>query len=122
MATPSSFLLDNPTAQSVELGGRYINLTALARAQHIDLSYLSRILSGKRSIEKLSIGWALKLSAALGMSIDELVQAIQERREEILTDMARATVLYQERKSIERRNNTRRVNMGLPPVPSVPGL
>ena len=67
---------DNPTSQSIMLGGRYINLSALARTIEADQSYLSRILSGKRNP---GVDLFSKIADALGTTMDQLRSDIQDR-------------------------------------------
>lgn len=77
----------NPTSQSVNLGGVYINLSVLARTQNIDQSYLSRIMAGKR---RPRIDHAQKIAGALGITIDRLLELLDDRKK-YLDDQARAT-------------------------------
>lgn len=81
---PSRCIERNPTTQSIMLGGRYINISAIARDQNIDQSYLSRVLSGKRPP---SIEHARKIATALGYAtIDDLMAAIEDRRRNLLNN------------------------------------
>lgn len=63
------------------LGGRQLNLTRIAEAQSMDPSYLSRIFSGKRDPGRMSISQAQKLAAAVHMGLEEMIEAIYERRD-----------------------------------------
>lgn len=77
---PLSYIERHPTTQSIMLGGRYINLSAISRDLEIDQSYLSKIFSGKRDP---TIAHLRKLTAALRVTIDELLEAIEERKSDL---------------------------------------
>lgn len=75
MAGPRAFIQDNPTRMSVRLGGKYVNLTLLAEYLHIDHGYLCRVIAGGRNP---SAEYIRKVAAALRMSVDDLLQAIDD--------------------------------------------
>ena len=72
-----------PTRQSIYFGGRFINLSAIARTQHIDLSYLSRIMAGNRraSVDRYAI-----IARALEMTIEDLLAAIDQRAQMLIKE------------------------------------
>lgn len=74
--TPEALIDKTPTTQSVRLRGVYISITALASDTGINHSYLSRILSNQRNP---SLTCATKIAASLHWSVEELVQAIEDR-------------------------------------------
>lgn len=61
-------------------GGIAINLSEIARAQHIDCSYLSRIFSGDR---RPGLDHAVKIAEALGMGLEAFLAALAIRVGEI---------------------------------------
>jgi transcriptional regulator with XRE-family HTH domain len=77
---PISCLEHKPTHKTIRLGGRYISLTLIEREMGLDHGYVSYIFSGKRIP---SIPYAEKLADALGMTLDDLLWAIRQRRKEL---------------------------------------
>jgi len=55
---------------------RSVNRSAAARATGVDLAHISRIMNGKSNP---SLQLAAKLAAHLGVTIDELVDALKHR-------------------------------------------
>jgi transcriptional regulator with XRE-family HTH domain len=76
MSKPSDCLVLDPNPQSVRFAGRYVNISAIARSQGLSQSYVSKLLSGKQSP---SILVAKKVAAALGMGLEDLLEAIEQR-------------------------------------------
>jgi transcriptional regulator with XRE-family HTH domain len=76
MMKPSGCLVYDPNPHSVRFAGKYINISAIARSQRLSQSYVSKLLSGKRSP---SIRVAKKVAAALGMGLEDLLEAIEQR-------------------------------------------
>jgi len=74
---PTKCLSEHRWKHSVEFGGKFINLTAVARETGLSHGYVSRALAGKRG---LGLKNAEKLSVALGMSIEALSAAIATRK------------------------------------------
>lgn len=78
---PRRYLEDNPTPQTVRFGGRYINLKRMAEGEDMNHSYLSYILSGKRTP---ALEYAEKIVEALGLTgLDELFECIRDRKDEL---------------------------------------
>lgn len=77
---PRAYLEDHPTAQSIKLGGRYINAKKLAVDQNLCHSYVTRILNGQRPA---SISYYQIIATALCMGLEELIDSINDRREEL---------------------------------------
>lgn len=77
---PRAYLEARPTAQTVKLGGRYINIQLLAEENGLDHGYVSRIVNGKRTP---SIDYLTRIAAALKMERDELLFAIALRKDEL---------------------------------------
>lgn len=74
---PVHCLEAKPTHQTVRLSGTPINLSALSRKTGMDLSYLSRILSGDRTP---TVVYAEQIAQALGMDLEPLLAAIRARK------------------------------------------
>ena len=119
MAEPISCLIEHPNKQSILFGGVYINLTQLAREQHIDRSYLSRIINGRRDPGQMSVRQVLKFAAALGMSVDDFLDAIYDRANRLARDRAQVQVWHDYREAQAKADDTRRAHKGLPPVPRI---
>lgn len=83
---PRAYLEDHPTAYSVRLGGRYINLQRLANEENFNHSYLSRIVSGDRTP---SLPYYQRLADALQMELQDLIDAIADRKVEIKAKLQR---------------------------------
>lgn len=82
---PVCCLEPKPTPQTVRLSGIPINLSALARTTALDLSYLSRILSGNRAP---TVTYLEQIADALGMDLEPLLVAIRARRARTLRKTA----------------------------------
>ena len=82
MATPKprAFIEENPTSQNIKLGGVSLNSSRLAEYTGYSLSQVTRILNGVKpgSVKSLQV-----MAAALHMSTDGLLAAIETRRKEL---------------------------------------
>lgn len=74
---PRAYLETRPTFRSVKFGGRFINLKEMARCEHMEHSYLTRVINGSRrpSLEYLS-----RIVAALQMTTDDFLACVEERK------------------------------------------
>lgn len=78
-AKPTKCLEKNPTTQSVEFCGEFINLSAIARADPtLEQSYLSHIFKGKRVP---SMTRTKRIASALGMSLERCAEALEQKRD-----------------------------------------
>lgn len=77
---PTSCLEDHPTTKTLRIGGRFISLTKLEKEAGLDHGYTSYIFSGRRTP---SIPYAIKLAKALGMTIDDLLYAIEQHKQDL---------------------------------------
>ena len=68
-----------PFNQYIELGGRYINLSALARDKGFTRAYLTKIFNS-RAVP--SIAYATLIADALLMTLPEFLLALDQRRSE----------------------------------------
>lgn len=76
---PDCLILEHhPRTNSVRLGNRYLNLTRLADELGCSLSYISRIFRKEGHMISLKMG--LKLSAILGITVNDLVTLMEERK------------------------------------------
>lgn len=116
---PSGCIETKPTRQSIFIGGRYINLNAIARAQGIDHSFLSRIFRGERNC---SIEYAYKIASSIGMGLEEFLEARQERIEAIRSHTESQLISYYERIAGEDLIDTEQINKDKPVIPHLPGL
>lgn len=83
---PRAYLEEQHTAQSIRLAGRYINLKHMAAEEGFDHSYLSRIMSGERTP---SVAYYKRIADALLMPLDELMEAIAERKAYLIEKRAK---------------------------------
>lgn len=77
---PRAYLESRPSSQSIRLGGRYINLSRMAEDEGFDHSYLSRIMCGERTP---SVPYLTRIAECLSMTRDDLLTAIDIRKEEL---------------------------------------
>lgn len=116
---PSGCIQKDPTNSSISLGGVWVNLSAISRSQGIDKSYLSRIFSGERP--NPTISYIKKISAALGMSPDELMVALEDRYELIKKRHTEMEILHLTRIIEEDTEDLKQLSKGKPPIPRMPG-
>ncbi|MGH7184515.1 MAG: helix-turn-helix domain-containing protein [Nitrospiraceae bacterium] len=84
----NSCIEHSPTSQSVQLDGVWINLSAVSRETGLDIGYLSRVFSGKRSPNIFS---AQKIAEAIGFSLGRFTDAVRSRKEGIESLRGRAS-------------------------------
>lgn len=108
-----------PGSNTVYLAGRAVNLTAIARAQGIDLSHLSRIFSGQRIC---TVQQARKLAGAFGMTIDEFLDNLDTQIEEREHKAEKAIREHRQRVEREQSEDMKRAALGLPAIPRMPGM
>lgn len=111
---------EHPTTQTIKLGGRYIALRRLAAYTGVDEAYMSRMLAGKRDPMRMSVGLAFQISAALGMSVDELMQAIVERAAMLKQRNVKARIFVEYMDEQQRQAELAAAKIGLPPPPRIP--
>lgn len=87
MVGPRAYLEDRPSHQSVRLSGRYINIKRLSYDLDMDHSYVTRIISGERA--NPSYAYLKRIADAFLMTVDELVAAIADRKQERDTELRR---------------------------------
>lgn len=73
MAATQSVIVQNPNPQTFRFAGKFINLSEIGRIYNMDPSHLSRIFRGERNP---TVAYARKLSAALGMTTDAFLDAL----------------------------------------------
>src|SRR5882724_10901531 len=78
---PKGCIAKKVNSRTVILRGVPISLNMIARSQGIDHSYLSRILSGDR--DNVKIPHYRKIAAALGGTLQQVIEAIEENAEQI---------------------------------------
>lgn len=108
-------VLDNPTKAAICLGGKWLNLSAIGRSQGLNKSYLSRVFSGERSNPPLDV--LLKISAATGMGLEDLVTALLERWKLIKEQRTEAEIKYLTRVVIETEEDIATARKGKPVIP-----
>lgn len=115
---PSGCIETNPRINSIIFAGKLINLKAIARLQDIDHSYLSKIISGDRIA---GIVYYQKIGSALGMTVDEVLEGIRERKALIQANRQNDISAYTNRVIKEETEDATTRSMGLPVVPRMPG-
>lgn len=116
---PVSCIEPKPSRKTVYLNGVPISLQQLMRASDVDEGQISRILSGKRDPAEVSLGQHLRLAAALGMCLDDLIDAIYTRRDVKLAKAEQDRYWHNYRRNMENNANAARAREGLPLVPSI---
>jgi len=89
--------------------GQYINMSAIARSQGISVGYVSQLLNGERDG---NIRYYVKISSVLGITIDEMLAGIEERKQLRIEAAKLAMSSYSKRVAEEDQS-------GLPPLPSL---
>lgn len=116
---PKAFLVDKPNRQSVFFAGQHINLLRLANAQGIDQSYCSRIFAGIRTP---SINFARRLSAALGMTLEDFLDGLQQRKEHLQQKREEVIQQHEARLRGEDTADLSTARQGKPVLARLPGL
>lgn len=84
--SPTRYLTETSTHQTVKLAGRHINLTKLAEGEGLSLSYVSRIIRGERTP---SITYLRRIAVGLGMGMEGLLEAIDEAKQDQIAELRR---------------------------------
>ena len=115
--TQSGIFVIKPTRSSVLFNGKYISFSGIARAQNLQQPTVSRIFSG---VYQPTLHYAQKISAALGMRLDEFLIALdahvanrQEKGKRILSQ-------YDSRLRREKVEDDARASVGLPLIARLP--
>lgn len=119
MPQPFACLVENPTKSSIIFGGKAINLSALARAQNIDPSYLSRIFSGVRTPR---LDYVRRLSAALGMGLEDFLSALDDRIAGLRAADEALMKSYHDRVRKEDESDLRTFSRGAVPEPRLDAM
>lgn len=117
---PYSCIQTKINSNTVILGTTAINLSAIARIQGIDLSYLSRIFSGKRDPGQMSVKQAMKLAGAVGMGLEEFISALYERQEKLSRMRAIVRQQQKDRMRSESVEDANLIRHGRIPAPRLP--
>jgi len=115
-----SCIEDHPTTQTIKLGGKYIALRRLCNYTGVDEAYMSRMLAGKRDPMRMSVGLMLQIASALGMSIDDLIQAILERAAKLKQDRVKSQMFVDYMETQQEQAELSAARKGLPPPPRIP--
>jgi transcriptional regulator with XRE-family HTH domain len=107
----------SPNTQTTKFGGKFINISALARSLNMDISYLSRILRGSR-VPKLSI--CKNIAAMMGMTLDEFSEALEVRQNEVEEHESTLVKKYEERIAREDKADLATYQRGKVPAPRLP--
>ncbi len=105
--------------EGIIFAGRVINLRAIARAQGISVSNLSRVFRGQKG---MTTEYAMKIASYLGMGLEEFLDAIAERIKTIRENEEAIIKQHLDRAGREDKQDVARILKGQPPVPRLPGL
>lgn len=106
-----------PNTQTIKFAGKYINLSAIARSQSLDVSYLSRIFRGERMP---ALKYCIKIAAMLGMTLDDFVQALEERVQAVKNEAASLLRSHNQRVDKEDIQDLAAYAQGRIPAPRLP--
>lgn len=109
-----------PNRRTLYLAGKPLNICKLQQMTGIDRAYISRMLNGIRPPENMSLGTAMLLAGCLGLSVEELIDAIYERQAKLKKTKAQLQVWASYMLSREQASRTRLANRGLPSPPPLP--
>ncbi len=107
----------SPNTQTVKFAGKHINLSAIARAQNLNVSYLSRIFRGER---RPSLTYCTAIAAMLGMTLDDFVQGLDERCRAVKAEIEMLTRAHVDRISREDAEDLATLQKGKAPIPRNP--
>ena len=110
---------EHPNPQTVPFAGKFVNLSAIARSQAIDHSYLSRIFAGKRTP---SLNHCKKIAAVLGMTIDQFLQALETRVQDVKAAETKVLQMHANRIAAEDTSDLKTLLAGRYPAPRLPAL
>jgi len=110
--------MQKPFRHSVWLRGVCINLSAIARAANMDMSYVCRIFMHGVPPR---VPILRKIAAALGMGLEDLLDAIEERRGKLAELRKQALDHYFARIKAEDEADLRALASGRTPLPRLPG-
>ena len=119
MEKPKSCLQLKPTSTTPVLSGVAINVSAICRAQGLGQGYVSKILSGER---RATIDYYIKIAAALGMSVNGLIEAIDERVQSARSKERAIIDQHYDRLRREDASDFRALKSGHVPPPRLPAL
>lgn len=120
MAAITNCIEAHPTPRTIQLGGVYVSIRAIGRLTGVDHAYLSRMLSGKRDPARMSLGLAMQIAGALGLSLDDFIQALYDRQKKLVETRVKLEMFRDYLDTQEERERMRRLRQGLPAPPSVP--
>ncbi len=112
-------VLDTPCRDSVILCGRYVNTAAIARTQGMTQPYVSMIINGVREVK---LGYYTRIANAIGVTLQELVDGIEERKALLLEQANLIINSYESRIVRENEEDKKRLRRGKPVIPRLPGL
>ena len=112
---PKAFLVEKPNSISVAFGGKHVNITELSRSQGLSISHVSRALSGNRDP---SMPVFVKLASALGMTLDDFVAAVDDRKATIVGKTEASLRRYKRVITKEKFRKSKARNQGRPYVPN----
>ena len=104
---------------AVMLCGRYINTSAIARSQGMTQPHVSMIINGVREVK---LGYYIRIANAIGVTLQELVDGIEERKA-LLREQAELIIKsYETRIAREDEEDRIRRRRGKVAIPRLPGL
>ena len=103
-------ILEVPTRDSVYFADMWINIKAISRSQNIAYSYVHHVINGVK--ENPSTRIAIKIASALGLGLEEFLEAVQVRKAQRLREAEETIAHYEGRIAKEDRKK----------IPTMPGL
>ena len=109
----------HPNTQTIRFGNLFVNMSAIARSQNVDKSYLSRVFAGKR---RPSLTHSQKIAAMLGMSLDEFVDTLEMKIKEVKDLESRTIKTHLDRIAREDQEDLDTLRAGKYPIPRLPAF
>lgn len=112
-------IVEKPAINTIYICDRPVCLRSIARVQNIERSYLTKIMNGTRSA---GINYYIKIAAAIGVTVDELVAGIAKRVQDDRSKKEMTLEQYNNRVKKEDARDNYLKRIGRPVKPRMPGL
>lgn len=111
-------VIDNPSKSTLVLCGKFINCTAIARTQGMTQSWVSYLVNG---VYDGTMRNYIKIAGAIGVTLDELMAGIEERKRLRAEQDQQILDIYDKRIAVENNRDRTARNQGRIVKPRLPG-